>query len=179
MAKKYSLEGEIEKNISDAGFQIVASRALDPSVAKVLEQEARGGVQPSLRDRRPPVSRDLRIGFGNQPNPDANGRGGPSQHKKSRGTASLVLGVPIPDRIKGQPNPGKTKITQERIEPRAEEGTTLDAGERGTRQGTVGRLGRPEMTPWMRRLVGDYFRVRRQQGDRVLVLHMERICVGS
>ena len=39
------------------------------------EQENRGGVQPSLRDRRPPVSRDLQIGFGNRPNPDANGRG--------------------------------------------------------------------------------------------------------
>ncbi|MDF1729772.1 MAG: hypothetical protein P1U53_18705, partial [Sulfitobacter sp.] len=85
------------------------------------EQENRGGMQPNLRDRRPPVSRDLRIGFGNQPSPDANGRGGPSEAKKSRGTASLVLGVPIPDRIKGQPNPGPTRITQERIEPSAED----------------------------------------------------------
>ena len=52
----------------------------------------------------------MQIGFGNRPSPDANGRGGPSQAKKSRGTASLILGVPIPDHIKGQPNPGKTKI---------------------------------------------------------------------
>jgi hypothetical protein len=125
------------------------------------EQESRGGVQPALRDRRPPVSRDLRIGFGNRPNPDANGRGGPSAPKKSRGVASLVLGVPIPDRIKGQPNPGKTKITQERIEPRAEEVSTVDAQGRGARQGPLGRLGRPGMNPWMRELVRGYFAARR------------------
>ena len=35
--------------------------------------------------------------------------------------ASLVLGVPIPDRVKGRPGPGRTKITQERVEPEAEE----------------------------------------------------------
>ena len=46
------------------------------------EQESRGGVQPHMRDRRPPVSRDLQIGFGNRSSPDANGRGGPSEQKK-------------------------------------------------------------------------------------------------
>lgn len=131
------------------------------------EQESRGGIQPSLRDRRPPVSRDLRIGFGNQPNPDANGRGGPSAPKKSRGVASLVLGVPIPDRVKGQPNPGKTKITQERIQPLEEEPTLSDAGARGERASPLGRLGRLELTPWMHRMVRDYFLSRRAEvGDR-------------
>lgn len=129
------------------------------------EQEARGGVQPALRDRRPPVSRDLRIGFGNRPNPDANGRGGPSAPKKSRGVASLVLGVPIPDRIKGQPNAGKTKITQERIEPRAEEPVTRDAASRGARSDPLGRLGELELSPWMRALVRDYFVARRAEGE--------------
>lgn len=130
------------------------------------EQESRGGIQLSLRDRRPPVSRDLRIGFGNRPNPDANGRGGPSAPKKSRGVASLVLGVPIPDRVKGQPNAGKTKITQERIEPREEEPVLADAGARGERSGPLGRLGRLEMTPWMRQLVRNYFLARRAEEDR-------------
>ena len=111
------------------------------------------------------MSRDLRIGFGNRPNPDANGRGGPSAPKKSRGVASLVLGVPIPDRVKGQPNPGKTKITQERIEPREEEATSAEAGDRGMRAGPLGRLGPVEMTPWMRQLVRDYFRTRREEED--------------
>ena len=126
------------------------------------DQESRGGMQPSLRDRKPPVSRDLSIGFGNQPSPDAKGRGGPSQPKKSRGTASLVLGVPIPDRVKGQPNPGKTKITQERVQPRAEPAPPVTASERDPRQGPASALRRLELDPWMRSLVREYFLKLRQ-----------------
>jgi hypothetical protein len=127
------------------------------------EQEARGGMQPSLRDRRPPVSRELQIGFGNQPNPDANGRGGPSQPKKSRGTASLVLGVPIPDRVKGQPNPGKTKITQERVQPKAESPVPVNAESRFARTTPGSALQRQPLAPWMRSLVRDYFLALRNQ----------------
>jgi hypothetical protein len=130
------------------------------------DQESRGGMQPNLRDRKPPVSRDLRIGFGNQKNPDANGRGGPSEAKKSRGTASLVLGVPIPDRVKGQPNPGKTKITQERIEPKAEESTAIQAGSRLPRQAPAGNVQERELTPWMRTLVREYFLTLRNKNRR-------------
>lgn len=130
------------------------------------EQEARGGVQPNLRDRRPPVSRDLSIGFGNQPSPDANGRGGPSQPKKSRGTASLVLGVPIPDRVKGQPNPGKTKITQERVQPKAEAQVSADAQNRQPRSSPSAALQRQDLEPWMRSLVRDYFLAQRQQAKK-------------
>lgn len=121
------------------------------------EQEARGGVQPQLRDRRPPVNRDLSIGFGNQKNPDANGRGGPSEQKKSRGVASLVLGVPIPDHIKGQPNPGKTKITQEKVQPSAEDAPGIPAEKRTPAKKAVGPMKDPELTPWMRQLVRRYF----------------------
>lgn len=121
------------------------------------EQKARGGMQPNLRDRRPPVSRDLSIGFGNRPNPDANGRGGPSQQKKSRGTASLVLGVPVPDRVKGQPNRGKTKITQERVEPRAESADAVAAGERTASVDPLGRVPSPHMNPWERDAVRRFF----------------------
>ncbi|MDJ0976466.1 MAG: hypothetical protein QNJ98_18550 [Planctomycetota bacterium] len=121
------------------------------------ESEARGGMQPNLRDRKPPVSRDLTIGFGNQPSPDANGRGGPSEQKKSRGTASLVLGVPIPDRVKGQPNPGKTKVTQERVEPRRETAKPVAAGARTPRSTPIGRVAEPSFAPWMRDLIRSYF----------------------
>lgn len=121
------------------------------------EQESRGGMQPSLRDRKPPTSRDLSIGFGNRPNPDANGRGGPSEQKKSRGTASLVLGVPIPDRVKGQPNPGKTKITQERVEPRSEPLEALPADQRPPREDPLTAPRRQELQPWMRAMVRNYF----------------------
>ena len=125
------------------------------------EQENRGGVQPSLRDRRPPVSRDLQIGFGNRANPDANGRGGPSEQKKSRGVASLVLGVPVPDRVKGRPGPGPTKITQERIEPQAEEAGAIVASARAARSRPVPALSSVELGPQLRELVRAYFLARR------------------
>ena len=122
------------------------------------ESEARGGLQPSLRDRRPSVNRDLTIGFGNQkPPPDANGRGGPSDQKKSRGVAALVLGVPLPDHVKGQPNPGRTKITQERVEPRSEDAAPIEAAARTPRAQPIGALNRRELEPWMREIVRGYF----------------------
>lgn len=123
------------------------------------EQESRGGIQPNLRDRKPPVNRDLRIGFGNRPNPDANGRGGPSEQKKSRGVAALVLGVPIPDRIKGQPSKGKTKITQERIEPQPEDAESIAATARTPRSGPLGNRPHREapLDAALRDLVRQYF----------------------
>lgn len=126
------------------------------------EQESRGGMQPTMRDRKPPVSRDLSIGFGNQPSPDAKGRGGPSTPKKSRGTASLVLGVPIPDRVKGQPNQGKTKITQERVQPQAEPAKAGLAQDRLARVDPASALRRDPLAPWMSRIVRDYFLPRSQ-----------------
>jgi len=130
------------------------------------EQEARGGMQPSLRDRRPPVSRDLSIGFGNRPNPDANGRGGPGQQKKSRGTASLVLGVPIPDRVKGQPNPGRTKITQEAVQPQVEASEAIEASLRQARSQVTSPLHRMEVQPWLHAVVRNYFLQRRAQQNQ-------------
>ncbi len=121
------------------------------------EQENRGGVQPSMRDRRPPASRDLQISFGNRANPDANGRGGPSQPKKSRGVASLVLGVPIPDRVKGRPGAGRTKITQERVEPEAEDAPAPAIEERGARGGPSGGPPPLDLDPLTRAIVRTYF----------------------
>ncbi len=126
------------------------------------EQESRGGVQPNMRDRRTPVNRDLQIGFGsNRPNPDANGRGGPGGQKKSRGVASLVLGVPIPDRVNGQPNKGRIRITQQRITPEVEESDSVAAQDRTPRDGTVGPIHHPDFSPWLQDLVRRYFLDRR------------------
>jgi hypothetical protein len=127
------------------------------------EQDSRGGMQPNLRDRRPPVNRDLRIGFGNRSSPDANGRGGPGSQKKSRGVASLVLGVPIPDRVKGQPNPGKTKVTQQRIEPEPEQSQPAIAETRPPRSGAVGPVFHPVLHPSLRELVRAYFLQQREK----------------
>jgi hypothetical protein len=129
------------------------------------EDEARGGLQPSLRDRRPAVNRDLVIGFGNQIDPNANSRGGASEQKKSRGVASLVLGVPIPDHVKGQPNPGRTKITQEKVEPRAESAAPIESAPRAARDEALGTLTRRELTPWMRELVKRYFSEHREPNE--------------
>lgn len=126
------------------------------------EQKSRGGVQPNMRDRRAPVNRDLQVGFGDpQPSEDANGRGGPSGQKKSRGVASLVLGVPIPDRVNGQPNQGRIRITQQRITPEAETSNRVDAQDRLARQGPVGPIAHPDYSPWLQDIVRRYFLQRR------------------
>lgn len=130
------------------------------------ESDSRGGTQPSLRDRKPPVNRDLGIGFGNRPDPDANVRGGPSAQKKSRGVAALVLGVPIPDHVKGKPNPGKTKITQERIEPSAEDGPVVSAESRRPRQDRIEPLTRRQLSPWMKAMVRTFYKSMRSPERR-------------
>lgn len=122
------------------------------------ESKARGGVQPQLRSRKPPVNRDLQIGFGGgRPNPMANGRGGAGPPKKQRGVAQLVLGVHFPDQISGKPNPGMSKITQEQIEPQPEAADPAVAAERGRRSAAIGHVARPRLLPWMQRIVRDYF----------------------
>ena len=121
------------------------------------ESEARGGLQPNLRDRRPPVNRDLSIGFGNQASEDSNGRGGPGDRKKSRGVAGLVLGVPIPDHVKGQPNPGRVKVTQERVQPQGEEMPGDDAEARGRRSSPAGHISERTLDQTMRNIVREYF----------------------
>jgi hypothetical protein len=62
------------------------------------ESDQRGGVMPRMRDRRASPSRDLSISGDGPPD---DGRGGPSPPKKARGTASLVLGVRLPDVVDG------------------------------------------------------------------------------
>jgi len=121
------------------------------------DQESRGGVQPNLRSRKPPANRDLGIGFGNRASRRANGRGGASPRKKSRGTASLVLGVPVPDHIKGQPNPGMTKVTRERGEPERESADSVKAGARKKRSSPAGTVPRAELSPWLKELLRRYF----------------------
>ena len=78
------------------------------------EEDARSGTQPTMKDRRGTTSKDLSI---SGPGAGGEGRGGPSLPKKSRGTGSLILGVPIPDFVRGLLNPGTTRITHERVQP--------------------------------------------------------------
>lgn len=87
----------------------------EPVEDETDEQEQRGGVMPMRRGDNRPAARELSIS-GDGP-PDA-GRGGPTPPKKSRGTASLVLGLRLPDSVRGQPNPGTAKTSLEQIPPR-------------------------------------------------------------
>jgi len=68
-----------------------------------------------MKDRQAAPTRDL--GISGEQGPPGGGRGGPTPPKKSRGTASLVLGVPIPDFVRGRLGPGVSKVTRERVEP--------------------------------------------------------------
>jgi len=106
---------------------------------EIDEEEARGGTQPSMRDRKAATSRDLSI---SGPGEGGEGRGGPTPQKKARGTASLVLGVPVPDFVRGLLNPGTTKVTHERIEPVTSPGKTHPPA------AATGRIGlEPRVTP--------------------------------
>jgi hypothetical protein len=68
-----------------------------------------------------------------------------------------VLGVPLPDHVKGQPNPGRTKITQERVEPRSDTSDVTPASARKPREQPIGTLAHHELEPWMRELVRSFF----------------------
>jgi len=104
---------------------------------EIEEEEARGGTQPSLRDRKAATSRDLSI---SGPGEGGEGRGGPTPHKKARGTASMVLGVPVPDFVRGLLNPGTTKVTHERVEPVTSPGKAHDPASAAARKGLEPRI---------------------------------------
>ncbi len=79
------------------------------------ESEQRGGVSPMSRDRKSNAARELGAtadGAGGE------GRGGPMPPKKSRGVAALVMGIRLPDKVRGQPNPGTAKTSVEQVTPR-------------------------------------------------------------
>ena len=83
----------------------------------------RMGMQPSLQNRTSNVSRELSLSMGKGTNNDpSKGRGGPSAQKKKRGTATMMMGVPVPGFVKGRLLPGPTKSTQEEVEPIPREG---------------------------------------------------------
>ena len=90
----------------------------------------RSGVQPALKNRSSRVSRQLSLFMGNEPGNQQNrGRGGPSGQKKSRGTATMIMGVPVPGFIRGRMLSGPTKSTQEEVEPTPRAGEYAEATE--------------------------------------------------
>lgn len=85
---------------------------------ELSSNQQRGGVQPSLPDRTEAPSRELGI-TGPQSGRPGTGRGGPSPAKKSRGAAAMLMGVPIPDFVKGKAGPGPTAVSLEETAPSA------------------------------------------------------------
>ncbi len=114
----------------------------------------RGGVQPSLKDRNEAPGRELGISEGQ--GPPGSGRGGPTPPKKSRGVASLVLGVPIPDFVKGRLAPGTTKVTHERVQPTAMPGGPLASVAPRGRSMPEDVVGRYEAPAGLARVVRNY-----------------------
>jgi hypothetical protein len=86
------------------------------------------GAQPALKNRAARVSRELSLFTGTEVGNEQNrGRGGPGGQKKSRGTATMIMGVPVPGFVRGRLLPGPTKSTQEEVEPSPVEGAYATA----------------------------------------------------
>ena len=94
------------------------------------QENQRLGKQPNLKNRTSNVSRELSIAMGMKPdNSMKKGRSGPNAAKKTRGTATMVMGVPVPGFVKGRLLPGPTKSTQEEVEPTPREGPYVTASD--------------------------------------------------
>jgi hypothetical protein len=108
----------------------------EPVEDETNEQEQRGGLMPLKRQDQRPAARELSISGDGPPD---QGRGGPTPPKKSRGTASLLLGLRLSDQVRGQPNPGTAKTSIEQIPPRRQ------AADPGLAHSAVpGRTGTPQ-----------------------------------
>ena len=122
------------------------------------EQKAGSASKPMLNNRKAAVDRSLSpSGLSDQENDQANGRGGPSGLKKTRGVAAMLLGVPMPDHLRGKSNPGRIKVERERADPEPKTSLAADADDRGSRQASIGYLPHPALAPWMQETVRDYF----------------------
>jgi hypothetical protein len=129
------------------------------------EQEKSNSVsKPMGNTKEPAVDRNL----SNQPPGDdpGNGRGGPSQIKKTRGVPSMILGIPVPDRVPGVPSPGRSKVTQEFTRPKEEAQAPVAALSPLARTGAIGHVEQPDLVPWRRTLVETYFSRLRQASEQ-------------
>ena len=130
------------------------------------EQEAASAAKPMLNQRKAPVDRQLTpSGVGFEENEDANGRGGPGGLKKTRGVAAMLLGVPMPDKLRSQINVGRIKVQRERSIPIPNQVQTTNSENRGQMDDSVGTFSRTELKPWMRDVAKKYFLDLRQNNN--------------
>ena len=130
----------------------------DPEAEEDEEQKANSNVNPKKSKRKAPVDRRLSPSrSGNQENDQANGRGGASGLKKTRGVAAMLLGVPMPDRLQGTPNPGRTKSIQEQSQPEEQVVATASAANSGISNGPIGQVAHKDLMPQIKAVVREYF----------------------
>lgn len=94
---------------------------------------------------------------------DPESSGGSRAQKKSRGVMSMILGVPLPDKIAGTPDAGQVKILQEETELKEENPTAVAAQDRRNRAAPIGHLEHPSLSLSMQDLVQNYFLSIRKQ----------------
>jgi hypothetical protein len=130
------------------------------------EQEKSNTVnKPMGNTKDPVVDRNLSTRPPEDGDQPGDGRGGPSDIKKTRGVPSMILGIPVPDRVPGTPSPGRSKVTQEYTRPKEESHAALEAQVHAARTGAVGHVEQPDLLPWRRALLEKYFMSVRQRPD--------------
>jgi hypothetical protein len=128
---------------------VEAAEGDEPAEQATDGSRQRGGVRPSLPDRTQAPSRELGI-TGPQSGRPGTGRGGPSPMKKARGAAALLMGVPMPDFVKGRMQPGVTAVRRETTPPDESRAVTDGGGASGEGASRVqpeNAVGRFEV-PW-------------------------------
>lgn len=130
------------------------------------EQEKSTGVnKPMDNTKAPAVDRNLSTQPPLEEGPPGNSRGGPGEIKKTRGVPTMILGLPVPDRVPGTPSPGRSKVTQEYTRPKEESHPAVAAQSHAPRSGPIGHIEQPDLLPWRRNLVEQYFISVHQRAD--------------
>ena len=131
------------------------------------EQESASAAKPMLNQKKAPVDRRLApSGVGFEENENANGRGGAGGLKKTRGVAAMLLGVPMPDKLRSQVNIGRIKVQRERAVPVPNQVVSVESEDRGEIDESIGVFSRPELKPWLRDVVEKYFTTLRQESSK-------------
>lgn len=158
-----AFEAPEEKDKAGQGLQPDAE---DQGLEDEDEQQKSNSVsKPMGETKKPTVDRNLSTSPPGQPDENANGRGGPGEIKKTRGVPSMILGIPMPDRVPGTPSPGRSKVTQEFTRPKEEAFAPLEAQTHAARTGLVGHVEQPDLVPWRRAVVENYFMSLRSRAE--------------
>lgn len=146
-----------------------APKEIEPAADASNEAEQRrpdGAATPAMRDRKAPADRNASTSpSGDSPRTDANGRGGAGGRKKTRGVPSMILGIPVVDRVQGMASPGSAKVTRERAVASPEPISAEQGEEHRTRSAPSGEVIHPALTARMQAIVREYFLAARDQTE--------------